>query len=282
MTVCIAAICKDDDESKIVLCTDRRAGGALGSSETALKERALSSKFGWRCLTAGTEPDIRALLRIYQSKFNYKENITFNNIDSTIKSGLFQRKKDLSNEYIQNRFAISYDEFLQFGKDKLSPDLYHDALQRISSIDLKSEFIIAGFIADHPELYHTDAKGKASALNEFAVIGEGRILAESCLIRRGQEDVRSLEETLYNVYEAKKYAEAVTSVGEQTIITIFSKDGQARMLSVNYKTQLAALYTKYGPKIVPNDLVLKGFRFYEEEVAAKNSNLSGGSTESAT
>ena len=53
MTVCIAAICTDEGEHKVVLCTDTRIGGDLGSSEAFLKEIGIGN--GWYCLISGDE-----------------------------------------------------------------------------------------------------------------------------------------------------------------------------------------------------------------------------------
>ena len=64
MTVCIAAICDENtDDKKIVVCTDRKISSALGSSETILKSRALGFE-DWRCLTAGSEPDILCTVQL--------------------------------------------------------------------------------------------------------------------------------------------------------------------------------------------------------------------------
>ena len=115
VTVCIAAACIEGEERKIVLCTDRRTGSVLGSAETALKNRTI--KDGWRCLTAGAETDIHAMVRLYRAAFRSTPTITVQNIDSIIKLPLQQRKKELADEYIRHRFAISHADFITFGKE---------------------------------------------------------------------------------------------------------------------------------------------------------------------
>ena len=73
----------------------------------------------------------------------------------------------------------------------------------------------------------------------------------------------SLELTLYNVYEAKKFAESVGSVGLRTHISIISEDGSSQLTSVNVDRQLEACYSKYGPKPLPEDLKFKGEYYYK-------------------
>jgi len=266
MTVCIAAKCIDGAENRIVLCTDRRSGSALGSAETALKDRTLPH--GWRCLTAGTEADIVALIRLYREAFVDPGNLAAVKIDATIKGPLFRRKKELAEEYIRNRFAISHAEFISLGKEKFPADIFHDALQRVSLLDLKADLIVAGFIDGAEEIYRCSSAGKVIAAYEYAVIGSGEYLAEASLLRRGQNDVMSLDETIYNVYEAKKHSEAVGSVGRQTSIYVLSRDGSHRAISVQLQMQLGEMFDKYGPKPVPRDLTFEGARYYDQEVAA--------------
>jgi hypothetical protein len=259
VTVCIAATCDNDGETKIVICTDKKASNVLGSSETHLKIRDL--RHGWRCLTSGTESDINALAYLYDLQFFDKEKLKYNKIDETIKQPLYERKRILADEYVRNRFAMSHEDFLKTGKERLPSDIFHDAVQRISAIDLKAEFIVVGFIEDTPEIYFTESTGKAHAATHFAVIGEGEYVASSALMRRGQYNWLSLELTLYNVYEAKKLAEAVGSVGTKTNLAVIGKDGEAKLLGLDIDNQLEALYNKYGPQPVPEELKFDG-EFY--------------------
>jgi len=260
MTVCIAAICDDNDEEKIVLCSDRRVGSALGSSDTMMKERSL--RHGWKCLTSGTENDINALFRLYDVKFRDEKNLTYAKIDETIKSALFERKVQLAEEYIRARFAISYEEFIKAGKNQLPADLFHDGIQKIAALDLKAEFILAGFINRSAEIYFTESTARANPVTSFAVVGEGEYVASSVLLRRAQNAWDSLECTLYNVYEAKKYSEAVGSVGRNTFLTVLSADGKSRETSHVVDKQLAQLYKDHGAKPLNTGLKFEGDYYY--------------------
>ena len=195
-----------------------------------------------------------ALVALYQWEFAIAENLLPQNIDATIKRPLFARKKQLAEEYIRARFAISHDEFLKSGKERLPADQFNNASHHIDALDLKAELIITGFVGPAPEIYYTDGRCRARATEDYAVIGEGCYLAEASLLRREQVQARSLEATLYNVWEAKKYSEAVASVGKSTTLVVLSADGKMRFVNDAAADHLEKLYKQYGPRETPDDL----------------------------
>jgi len=66
-------------------------------------------------------------------------------------------------------------------------------------------------------LLHIDGSGGVNIREDFAVAGEGGYLAQTALLhRQHSETTGSLEETMYCVFEAKKYAERVASVNSVT------------------------------------------------------------------
>jgi 20S proteasome alpha/beta subunit len=259
MTVCIAAICNDNDEYKIVLCVDNKLSSDLGSTDKGRKLRTLPHK--WRCLTAGTAPEITSLFRLYKSQFQDEDALTAENIDASMKAPCNRRKHDLAEEYCRTHFVTSHEDFMKFGKDRLPADLFHDAVQKIRNTDLEAQLIIAGFIESSAEIYYTDRWGKARPADDFAVIGQGELLAEAILLRREQHKWSSLEQTLYNVYEAKKYSEGVGTVGKTTDLAVLTSAGMRRT-SVDIDNQLEKLFDKYGPKPIPDDLKFKGEYYF--------------------
>lgn len=261
MTVCIAAICRDNDEEKIVLCSDKRMSSGLGSSEAGRKE--LSLRHGWRCLVSGDEDHFLALVRLYDIHFADKDRLTYANLDEAMKAPLYQRKKAIAEEYIRKRFAISHEEFVKFGKERLPADLFHEANQVINHTDLRASLIVAGFLGPSPEIYYTDEHCGAHPVMNFATIGEGSHLAHSVLLRREQIGWNSLSSTLYNVYEAKRYAESIGSVGPGTNITVMKSDGTKRITSHELDSQLAEAYKKYGPQKVPHSIKFDGDYYFK-------------------
>jgi hypothetical protein len=64
-------------------------------------------------------------------------------------------------------------------------------------------------------IIHADEDGKVVVVEDFAVIGDGGYLAQSVLLHREHTDRKSLEQTIYTVYEAKRYAEGSRTVGRK-------------------------------------------------------------------
>jgi hypothetical protein len=252
MTVCIAAICSDDGEDKIVSCTDLLVSAGVGSAETGQKDHYLAH--GWSCLCAGVETEYMELIRLYRAQFKNPDALKPENIDFSMKEPLYKRKAELADEFTRSRYAISYDDFLKHGKQRFPDAIYFEVLQHINRIELDAELIIMGFIDGSPEIYYTSRDGKARAANNFATIGEGEYLASSVLLRRAQDSIDSLEVTLYNVYEAKRYAESVRSVGEYTNMAIRSASAGRQLTSIEADEQLAKLFLEFGPKDVPSNL----------------------------
>lgn len=253
MTVCIAAVCRTDAGPRVVLCTDQKAGSALGSAETALKQRTLGRN--WISLTAGSESGIEALISVYRAQLNKMGQPNRQNIDEVIRAPISQRKRQLAEEYVQAKLAVSYEYFLDQGREKLPPDMFNDIIRSIASLNLDADFVIAGFISGFPDIYSVNSKGMVCATDEFAVAGEGGYLASAALLRRGQNNILTLEQTLYNVYEAKKYAEAVGSVGKSTVLSVLAPE-RSDMMTISVYTELAEMFSKYGPQSLPNDIKL--------------------------
>ena len=185
MTVCIAAICLgDDNDDQIVLCADKKLSSALGSAETGYKILWIAKH--WRLLTAGDEPDIMALHRLFKQRFADPGNRKAETIDELINWPLRQRKRQLADDYTFSHFGMSHAEFLANGKARLPEDAFREATRDIANISLNASLIIAGFIDGSAEVYWTDHIGKARAVRDFAIVGEGEYLAQSILIRRNQ------------------------------------------------------------------------------------------------
>jgi 20S proteasome alpha/beta subunit len=112
------------------------------------------------------------------------------------------------------------------------------------------EMILMGFTeGDVPQLCQISASGNVSLHERFSAIGEGGRLAEAVLLRREQQDTLNIEETLYNIYEAKRYAERVATVGTDTEMFVMTEPN-LRNVTPNGYEQLSAMFEKFGPKDV--------------------------------
>ena len=254
MTICIAATCNLFDELKIVLCSDWQTSSPLGSADTVLKQHGLGN--GWYCLTSGYSSEIDALRILFKNAFITARNIDETNIAALARTPLQIRKKEKIEEYITGRFGISYNDFLKFGRDKLPEGIFRDSVVEISKMSLRADFILAGFINESPMLIETDKDGGVHIKEYFTAIGEGALLATAALLQRGHSDTNTLNNTIYCVYEAKRYAEKVPTVGKYTTIAIVGTDGKRTSISNEGLEFLATQFKEYGPKNIRGKIKL--------------------------
>lgn len=248
MTVCIAAACegKDQGTKAIVLCSDWRISSALGSAETMLKIRGLAHN--WWLMISGIESDANTISLSFRRGFAGEAKIDDINAPTIVRKILNARKREKIEEFVMGKYAIGYDDFLAFGKDKLPTDLYREAVLLISEITIGCSCIVAGFDGiGHPFILETDDKCRVLARDDFATIGEGAYLAQAALLQRGHISSRDLAPTVYCVYEAKRYAENVTSVGDVTSLQIIDPSGKNK-IGIGKARQLSPYFKKFGPQ----------------------------------
>jgi hypothetical protein len=255
VTVCIAAGCLervgDDEEPRIILCTDWRASSALGTAELKLKLRRMYKE--WWCLTSGSETEIETIIPPLKNAFKEAQTIDETNICAIIRNALSARKKEKINEFIQGRYGISYDDFLHFGKDKFPSDIHREAFLSLSEIKLGCTFIFAGLTDRHSiVLIDTTDAGRVAIREDFVTIGEGAYLAQASLLQRKFNGVKDLPEALYMIYEAKKFAEEIGSVGPRTTLAIIGPDTRRDVNAEGLK-KLEAHFKKFGPQKIKEE-----------------------------
>lgn len=256
MTVCIAAVGFHENEHCIVLCNDWKQTSAMGSAENKDKEFWL--KNGWWSLASGHSTGITSLVNEYRKHLHEVKEIHDGNISEEFAIPLRNRKHALANEYISAKYGISYDEFRQYGKERFPELTLRIEYEAISRLELNAKLIIAGFTGNSPNI--CVAGPDVQLYNDWAVIGEGQYLASPIFSQRDHNPFRPLMRTLYVVYEAKKMAENVASVGEYTAIDILMHDGKHMHATVECKDALEATFKEIGPKPkIPDSELSAGF-----------------------
>ena len=248
MTICIAAGCLDNYRHRIVLCADWRMTNAIGTLDVALKLRSLPKNF--KCLTAGKDSEILSLVHLLRDDLQNVASIDETNIKTIVDGVLSRRKKQKAEEYIQSRLAITYSDFISFGKDKLPSDIFREMIFEITKITIGAELIIAGFAGNQTIIIETTDEGTAHLRDDFAAVGSGAYLAQASLLARGQNYGRPTDETIYCVYEAKKQSQNIKSVGESTYLLVLYDDGSAKEIKRSGQKILDDCVAKYGPQRV--------------------------------
>ncbi len=108
--------------------------------------------------------------------------------------------------------------------------------------------IVAGVDSEGARLFLVNDKIRASTNDSgFMAIGSGDQHAMASLIRRPHTKSASLQQTVYNVYEAKRSAEISWAVGPSTDIAIITADSPPLFLDQNAYQLLDTIYQTMHP-----------------------------------
>ena len=247
MTICIAAICRTDPEPGIVLCTDGKAGNILGSHEQVLKDRDMPG--GWRCLTAGSDDDIYSLLPLFRREIGkLLPTIDETNIKPALEEAMRQRKTQKADGYTTAKWGMTFEQFRKARGDFPEADFRAD-MEAIGRDAINADCLLAGFLSDGvPLLLQAHGSFPVAIRENYAVAGTGAELAQSVLQHREYYDSSSLPGALYTVYEAKRYAERVATVGKATFMSVIRVGEMIKAVSDEGYRYLDAQFKRFGPQ----------------------------------
>jgi 20S proteasome alpha/beta subunit len=246
MTVCIAAICRDGDDRRVVLCTDTRLEhGDVGGEDGAPKIYVLG--WGWVALIAGPWSGIRALAR----KIRYS----------------VQALSDYpSHDAILDLIDSSIAEF------RSSPAFASDQVH---------ELILSGFNQYGPLLESVYILGDQTvvcSLSSHWAIGSGGSFARLILTNRAYKKTETVERASYFAYEAKRLSQKAQGVGPGTVVAIQfpqmkPSPTEATMLIMNEVgiTHLEAIYKQHGLQRVANlDRLRRAFFVHNPKIIRRD------------
>ena len=268
MTVCIAGVSQLINDPHIVICSDWQDSSQLGTAEVSFKQRLIGK--GWTYMAAGNSTEINALRNLYGIHIRRVDAIDEANIVSVMQAPLHVRKRQKIEQLIQGRVGISYDDFLQFGREKFSETVFRGVSAAIDRMTLDAELILVGFIDKSPWLLSGAGDGTIEIHENFASIGEGKYLAQSSLTQRNCNDTMKLPEMVYLVYEAKRNAETVASVGSFTTLQVQDANGLHKYINSEGKKWLSGHYDKLAPQKINSSFSFSDEFYYDfESPAAK-------------
>jgi hypothetical protein len=126
-------------------------------------------------------------------------------------------KDKLLEERSRKLTGLPYRDFLQ---QRAAFSDFDKKLAEIADYDLECELIFAGFVNSEVYIFVVWGDGAVSYEDDFAAIGSGADFAVAMLRYRNHHSGLSLWETMYHVYEAKKFAEMEPHVGKKTFLDV--------------------------------------------------------------
>lgn len=263
MTVCIAALCSENDLYPcIVLCRDWRGEVPnVGISDEVYKLKRLS--YRWVALIAGSTSRADELCLRLEYSFR---SIPFDeqNVANQIRKVYGDYKRDLADSYLKSKYGFSFETLVDKGVAAFGEKFVNDCFSDISQLSVGVELIVAGFVEtfdyDDQEtgiypilctLSEVSENDPVSLEDEFCAVGSGANSARAVLCARGLNAANPLMQTVYTVYEAKTMSENVPGVGRTYSIDILESDGTLRTISDTGAHRLEELFSRFGPRPIP-------------------------------
>lgn len=268
MTLCMAARCVDGNRRLIVTTADQRAEKDWAGGEVGWKF-GWAARPGWGALLAGEIGKAEDFLATSRELLN-PEEFTSRNIFDKLNEVSCAHKKKLIERHVQMRLGISFERFLTEGEHELTSQVRNQMMYEIERLDFGCSLILFGYIQHEPFMFSIDSEGEVTFCQNFSAIGTGAVIAEATLYQRGQSAFNSsLDQTLYNLYEASEMARIAPGVSKTRHFAVFepseTEDEKVTLnvLSDECLDTLGELFNQYGSKrideIPPLSLKYIGF-----------------------
>lgn len=220
LTICLAAIAKDNEEEFIVFATDHMVTTALGQFEhTMVKYKQLNKNTV--VMLAGNPLIFDELVKLKN------KDIPFQKVKEEIFQNFKTKRKDVIKNEIFDMYGIDESFFIQSLRSQVLNPLINTILKQISEFKLATGILLIGFDENN--------KAQITEINEeniadfrdmnFHAIGSGNIQAANTLLFQKHDKSDKLLATVYSVFKAKRNAEVLQGVGKETELLILSKNG---------------------------------------------------------
>ena len=219
VTVCIAAMTV---EKYIVTLSDTRVGSFTSSADVSTVKLEPFAK-DWLAMMAAD--DLTQCLSVIEKAATYFQNRanTIQVARHCLKRAYQNHLAEVATDRVLGRFQMSMKDFLKTGKRRFTESKFNALCEEIRSVIADWQFLAAGFDSQGmPHLFTVEEPGQDFVYDRpgFCAIGSGRHAAEGMLMYLGQNTVKNLYETVFNVYAAKFMAEKVDGVGKHCYLFI--------------------------------------------------------------
>jgi len=230
MTICIAAIASDTEKNKeyVVFATDHMVSWVLGGFEHPIKKYKVVNK-STVAMLAGNPLLLDDLVKVKD------ENTPYDDLKKHIYDNFQLKMKDIIQKELLDPIGINFEDIPKAVNQPMhNPyginEVMLAIINRVKRINLATQILLIGFdkSGGKSEAQITEIRqnniSDYRTLN-FHTIGSGAMQAFNTLLFQGQHRTENLLTTIYNVYKAKRNAEVLEGVGNETDIFVLHNDG---------------------------------------------------------
>ena len=249
MTICLGALCAGadgTDASAVVVASDRMV--TMGGITEFEHEVPKVTQIGDRIVALAAGDALRGAQLINELRRDVHHGAQqLQNVAATA-AALYAalRRQQIESEILSPR-GITMQQFYQGLQQAMLPQLVINIDNLIGTFNYNLEVLIAGADDSGAHLYAiTNPGGSYDDFQPigYAAIGSGALHAVQSLIGMRQAPLRSLHETVFNVYASKRRAEAAPGVGRETDVVIIQANAITRVEQPVLQ-QLDTLYQEY-------------------------------------
>ena len=245
MTICIAANC--DKRTAVVVASDRMLSAPFLTLEFDHPEAKID-QLSKTCvgLTAGDALVATDLYAGSAGLANQLQDPQVQLIAENIKKRFVDIRKNLINERVFQPRGLSLDDFYLGGMIKHIPsDLAMLLDSQVQQGRLEASIIVAGVDGSGAHIYGVEDPGTSACYDRlgYHATGSGHRHALLNLVSARQHWTLGINQTVHNVFEAKKQAELAQGVGIATEMHVITASG-IRILTADDLNALGALHKK--------------------------------------
>jgi 20S proteasome alpha/beta subunit len=251
MTVCIGALC--DTGRAVVVASDCQVtlGAALEIEHPAGKINPLVP--GILVMTSGDRVlGAEVIEKARERLASWKGTLTVRAAAETLCTTFKQKHRERVESVVLVPRGYTFDSFHKSAAQQMSKDLFEGISKQIFDFGLNAvEFLVCGIDASGAHLFrvfYTGLNGGdwmqwLDSLTYYAIGGgQGAAVARLAIERQGS--ALSIQQTLFNVFAAKKTAEIAPGVGRETDVVIVTAGG-AIELSPEQMRKLERVWTAH-------------------------------------
>ena len=237
MTICIAAIGKDENNNEaIVFATDHMVFlPQIGQFEMSVEKYKKINDNSFAMLAGET-------LIFNDILLPCKSDCTLDQMKEKIRQRMFAIREERIQKQLLDTYKLSYTNILDLLKNPLQNPYAVNIIKFISEYTLKTQILLIGFRNNQAQIVEiTESNAVETRDIGFDAIGSGGMQAVNTLLFQRHSKNDSVTATLYDVYKAKRNAEVAVGVGKETDMMILRESGLEKIDDEHMKV-LAQIY----------------------------------------
>ena len=244
MTVGIAAVCENGQA--VVTAADRLVGTSIvGIEIDGVHQKLMKLTPHVLLASTGTIQDCEYVREKLRHSASLLGGMSGMRVAEKLRRSCEKiRARQIEQKIVRPLLDMSYAEFSKICATNNSTPFTLNVWEQVRAYRFELELLIAGVEESSAFVFRilSDAVHSFAGAAGFTSIGSGGVMASVELARCQQNPSLSLVQTLFNVYSAKRAAEAVSGVGSATDMALIRRGSEIEDVSPELLAKLKAIY----------------------------------------